>query len=107
MNSEQKNNLFEEHIVEIENEFLQAVPEMRHRLGEMEKPADNQYAIFEIPMNDVIPNMNLTIAYKFGVRKQKKWVQSISKYRVYYHAQSYCYVCRQGKIAASHITREE
>ena len=62
MNSEQKNNLFEEHIVEIENKFLQAVPEMRHRLGEMEKPADNQYAIFEIPMNDVIPNMNLTIA---------------------------------------------
>ena len=62
MNSEQKNNLFEEHIVEIENEFLQAVPEMRHRLGEMEKPADNQYAIFEIPMNDVIPNMNLTVA---------------------------------------------
>lgn len=62
MNSEQKNKLFEEHIEQIENEFLQAVPEMKHRLGEMEKPPDNQYAIFEIPMNDVIPNMNLTVA---------------------------------------------
>ena len=44
--------------------------------------------------------------YKFGVRKQKKWVKSIKKYRVYYHAQSYCYVCRQG-ITPNSATEKE
>ena len=62
MTKEEKDALFQKHINEIENEFLQNVPEMRHRLGEMKKPEDNGFAIFELPMNDIIPGHNLTVA---------------------------------------------
>jgi len=62
MTKEEKDKLFEEHLQEIENEFLQNVPEIRHRLGKMERPEDNGFAIFELPMNDIIPGHNLTVA---------------------------------------------
>jgi hypothetical protein len=62
MNKQQKDNLFKEYINEIENEFLQAVPEIRNRLGEMTKPEDNGFAMFEIPMDHIIPQVNLTVA---------------------------------------------
>jgi hypothetical protein len=62
MTKEEKDALFQKHINEIENEFLQNVPEMRHRLGEMGKPEDDGYAIFEIPMNHIIPGFDLKVA---------------------------------------------
>ena len=62
MTKEEKDKLFEEHINEIENQFLQNVPEISHRLANMEKPDDNGFAIFEVPMNDIIPGCDLTVA---------------------------------------------
>ena len=69
MTKEEKDELFQKHINEIENEFLQAVPEMRHRLGEMEQPADEGYAIFELPMDHIIPGLTVACEGKWDTGK--------------------------------------
>jgi len=69
MNKEQKDKLFEDNIDLIEMEFLRHVPEMQHRLGEMDRPDDNQYAIFEIPMNDIIPGLTVACQGRWDTKK--------------------------------------
>ena len=71
MSKNKKEILFEEHIDLIEMEFLRAVPEIQNKLGEMEQPQNQNYAVFEIPMHDIIPGYNLTVAAegKWNTRK--------------------------------------
>lgn len=60
-NKEIKEALFIEHLEQIELAFQQAAPEMASRLGAMDRPQDNGYAVFELPL-DIIPDWDLTIA---------------------------------------------
>ena len=35
--------------------------------------------------------------YKFGMRKQKRWIKTQQQFRTYYHLQSYCTECRHAQ----------
>ena len=61
---EEKDKLFEDNLDKVELEFFRNIPEIKGRLKEMEKPENNGYHTFEIPMNDIIPNCDLTVAAK-------------------------------------------
>ena len=39
--------------------------------------------------------------YKFGMRKQKRYIISEKVWRTYYHTQSYCYECRHPTLKHS------
>jgi len=63
MTKEQKERLFQDNIVAVENLFLRHVPEMQHVMGDAEKK-EGYKRIFEIhdEEGETIPGFNLSLA---------------------------------------------